>query len=135
MSSKFYYLDSNICIFYIRGRHEKLINKVDSEMAYTKLPSIVQGELLTGAMKSVNPDKELEKVMTFCDPFEIVPFDDSMTEIYGRIRANLERRGCRIGFNDLIIAATVFARGGVLVTNNISEFSRIDGLMLDDWTQ
>ena len=58
-----------------------------------------------------------------------------MTRTYGRIRANLERTGKRIGFNDLIIAATVFARGGVLVTNNISEFSRIDGLMLDDWTQ
>ncbi len=135
MNNKIYYLDSNICIFYMRGRNDKLINKVDSEMDFIKLPAIVQGELLTGAMKSITPDKELEKVMTFCEPFEIVPFDKSMTKIYGRIRANLERTGRRIGFNDLIIAATVYARGGVLVTNNISEFSRIDGLMLDDWTE
>ena len=125
---KVYYLDTNICIYHFRHPSGVVADKLDShKYNEIKLPSIVQGELLTGAMKSITPDKELEKVMTFCEPFEIVPFDKSMTKIYGRIRANLERTGRRIGFNDLIIAATVYARGGVLVTNNISEFSRIDG--------
>ena len=133
--NKFYYLDSNICIFYMRGRNERLFNRVNAVTNFIKLPSIVKAELLTGAMKSVKPAQELERVMTFCEPFEIVPFDDSMTKIYGEIRAELERTGRRIGFNDLIIAATVKARGGVLVTNNINEFTRINGLLLDDWTQ
>lgn len=128
--NKFYYLDSNICIFYMRGRNESLFNRVNAVTNYIKLPSIVKAELLTGAMKSVKPDQELERVMTFCEPFEIVPFDDSMTKIYGEIRADLGR----IGFNDLIIAATVKSLNGVLVTNNINEFSRINGLFLDDWT-
>ncbi|MBQ7578101.1 MAG: type II toxin-antitoxin system VapC family toxin [Synergistaceae bacterium] len=128
--NKFYYLDSNIRIFYMRGRNESLFNRVNAVTNYIKLPSIVKAELLTGAMKSVKPDQELERVMTFCEPFEIVPFDDSMTKIYGEIRADLGR----IGFNDLIIAATVKSLGCVLVTNNINEFSRINGLFLDDWT-
>ena len=133
---KVYYLDANICIFHLRkpgGIVTRKINALEPEII--KIPAIVKAELITGAFKSERTDENMQKVINFCDSFEIIPFDKSMTRTYGNIRASLERRGCRIGFNDLIIAATVFARGGVLVTNNISEFSRIDGLMLDDWTQ
>ena len=88
-----------------------------------------------GAFKSKDTSKVLRDVMSFCEPFEIVPFDDSMTEIYGRIKAYLELTGQKIGFNDTLIAATVLARKGILVTNNVKEFSRVDGLTLEDWTQ
>jgi len=53
---------------------------------------------------------------------------------YGNIRASLERTGNAIGFNDTIIAATVLAHNGTLVTNNSGEFSRISGLNLENWT-
>ena len=133
--NEIYYLDTNICIYHFRHPSGAAADKINFYgNSYIKLPSIVKAELLTGAMKSVKPNKELERVMTFCEPFEIVPFDDSMTKIYGEIRADLERTGRRIGFNDLIIAAIVKSLGGVLVTNNINEFSRINGLLLDDWT-
>ncbi len=59
---------------------------------------------------------------------------NSMLMTYAKMRASLELRGQKIGYNDTIIAATVLARKGILVTNNISEFGRIDGLNHEDWT-
>jgi len=65
--------------------------------------------------------------------FIIVPFDSSAAERYAQIRQNLEKRGRVIGPDDLLIAATVLTCGGVLVTHNTSEFSRVEGLRLEDW--
>ena len=133
---KIYYLDSNICITYLRGRNSDLRDKIDSINAnYIKLPSLVKGELLFGVFKSGRIEKNLKQTLDFCNLFEIVPFDNDSLMTYGKIRADLERKGQKIGANDTIIAATVLARNGVLITNNTNEFSRIDGLMLEDWTQ
>ncbi len=95
----------------------------------------MKGELLVGAEKSNRQDKTFSDTFAFCRPYEIVPFENSMLITYARIRAALELRGQKIGSNDFIIAAAVMARNGILVTNNIREFSRIDGLQLEDWTQ
>lgn len=131
-----YYLDSNICIFHMRNPYGTLAAKINSvSREQIKLPAIVKAELLTGAMKSARREKNIEEVLQFCEPFEIVPFDDQSAMIYGEIRASLERKGQRIGFNDIIIAATVLSRNGVLITNNTQEFNRIEGLLCSDWTQ
>lgn len=135
-STDMFYLDTNICIFYLRGKNINLRNKVDSiDTQYIKLPAIVKAELLVGAVKSAKPEQNIAEIEAFCRPFAIIPFEDSMTETYARMRAALEIRGQKIGYNDLIIAATALQRKGVLVTNNVREFSRIDGLMIEDWTQ
>ncbi len=133
---KIYYLDANICIDYMRGRNIALrdkINAIPSECI--KIPSIVKGELLLGAAKSKRRKETLIETLIFCMPYEIVPFEDSILRTYAEMRAALELRGQKIGYNDSIIAATVLVKGGVLVTNNIKEFSRVDGLVLEDWTQ
>ena len=116
-----YYLDTNICIFHMRKPFGVLagrINAVDPD--HIKIPAIVKAELLVGAEKSNRHDETLIETLSFCEPFEIVPFDDSMTETYSRIKAHLELTGQKIGFNDTLIAATVLARNGILVTNNTS---------------
>ena len=131
-----YYLDTNICIFYMRGKDRELRQKIDAiHPAYIKIPVVVKGELLVGAMKSNRQDQTLAETLAFCDPYEIVPFDDSVLMTYAKIRASLERKGQKIGYNDTLIASTVISKNGILVTNNTSEFSRIDGLHLQDWTQ
>ena len=131
-----YYLDANICIFYMRGKDKELRNKIDSiDPSYIKIPVVVKGELLVGAEKSNRQDKTFAETFAFCEPYEIVPFEDSMLLTYAKIRANLELSGQKIGYDDTIIAATVLAKNGILVTNNVREFSRIDGLQLEDWTQ
>ena len=130
-----YYLDSNICIFYLRQPFGCLADKINSlDPECIKIPAIVKAELLVGAEKSRRRKETLEETLIFCKPFEIVPFDESIVRTYAKIRAALELKGQKIGSNDTIIAATALARGGVLVTNNTKEFGRIDGLQLEDWT-
>ena len=65
--------------------------------------------------------------------FLSLPFDDAAAEHYGRIRADLTARGLTIGGNDMLIAATALANGCTLVTHNTAEFSRVPGLVIEDW--
>lgn len=133
--TRIYYLDTNICIFHMRrpfGRFASKINSVDPDNI--KIPAVVKAELLVGAEKSKQYDKTLLETLEFCMPYEIIPFDDSMVRTYAKMRAALELKGQKIGYNDSLIAAVVMERGGVLVTNNTKEFGRIDGLQLEDWT-
>ena len=131
-----YYLDSNICISYLRGRNIELRNKIDSfEKTLIKIPAVVKGELLTGAMKSARRDKNINEVLAFLGQFEIIPFDDDSAWTYGEIKSALELKGQPIGYNDTIIAATVLAHNGILITNNTREFIRVEGLECEDWTQ
>ena len=134
--AKIYYFDANICIAYMRGKNEELRDKFDAiPPECIKIPAIVKGELLTGAEKSKRQYETFAETFAFCEPYEIVPFEDSILLTYAKIRAALELKGQKIGANDTIIAATVLAKNGILVTNNTKEFSRVDGLQLEDWTQ
>ena len=99
-----------------------------------KIPAVVKGELLVGAEKSKSRNETLVETLAFLMPYEIVPFEDSVLMTYAKMRAALELKGQKIGYNDTIIAATALARNGILVTNNIKEFGRIDGLQCEDWT-
>ena len=70
---------------------------------------------------------------TFLTGLVSFPFDDPAAEIYGQIRADLENKGTSIGPNDLLIAAIARARGATLVTHNVKEFKRVEGLLFEDW--
>ena len=134
--ARIYYLDTNICIFYMRGKNIELRDKINSiPPECIKIPAIVKGELLVGAEKSNRRRETLVETLIFCRPYDIVPFDDPILRTYAEIRAALEIKGQKIGANDAIIAATALAKHGILVTNNTKEFSRVEGLILEDWTQ
>ena len=131
-----YYLDTNICIFFLRGTHSALLHAVLPNNPNTiKIPAIVVAELVHGAEKSLDSVKNLECVKKFLTPFEIVPFDILAAYSYGKIRSSLEKRGQIIGPNDLIIAATVLYQNGILVKNNTKEFERVENLAIEDWTK
>jgi len=129
-----YYLDTNICIYFLKGQYSRLLNMMMSHSpADIKIASMVKAELLYGAEKSKKKEENFEKVKKFLLPFEIIPFDDKATVEYSVIRANMERTGIVIGPNDLIIAATVLSHEGILVTNNEKEFRRVPGLTVENW--
>lgn len=67
------------------------------------------------------------------DTVEILPLRADADEHYGRIRATLEARGCVIGQNDFWIAAHALALDATLVTANLSEFARVEGLTVENW--
>lgn len=80
-------------------------------------------------MKFARPFNDLFAVNRFVS----FPFDDEAAEVYGRIRADLEKLGTPIGPNDLLIAAIGLANDATVVTHNTREFSRIADLKLEDW--
>lgn len=99
-----------------------------------KIASVVKAELLFGAEKSQNIKQNKQKIETFISHFKVVPFGDRETPIYAKIRMQLEQTGAPIGANDMLIAATVIANEGTLITNNEKEFSKIKGLKVQNWS-
>ena len=129
-----YYLDTDICIFALKGQFPAIKQWLQNAMPdQIKIPSIVQSELLFGALKSTDSKQMVHLVERFLAPFEVIFFDDRAAIAYARIRYHLERKGVRIGPNDLIIAATVAANQGTLITHNVKEFARVPGLLIEDW--
>lgn len=131
-----YFLDTNICIYFLKGIFPYLQSKMLSLLPpQIKIPSIVVAELLYGASKSVRKKSNIEVVQKFLIPFEIIPFEMQAAETYAEIRSLTESKGISIGPNDLIIASIVMANEGILVTNNIKEFCRIKNLKIENWTK
>jgi tRNA(fMet)-specific endonuclease VapC len=130
-----YLLDTNICIYALKGLHPPIRERMESlEPSDVWISSIVVAELFTGAQKSRHRQRTLEIVHRFLEPFRVAVFDESAARHYGRIRADLEMAGKGIGPNDLIVAATTLAVEATLVTHNAREFSRVPGLRCEDWT-
>lgn len=129
-----YLLDTNTCIQFLNGRSEAVRRRIESLYpAELALCSVVKAELLYGAAKSARAAENLARLHHFFDRFVSLPFDDAAAEAYGQIRVRLEEAGTPIGPNDLLIAAIAVSRGRTLVTHNQREFSRIEGLPLEDW--
>jgi len=131
-----YLLDTNVCIKYLNGRSEKIKKELELKSAIEiNLCSVVKAELFYGAMKSSKPVENIHKINQFVNKFVSFSFDDKSAQIYGSVRAYLEKMGKPIGANDLIIASIAVSNNLILVTNNIKEFNRIKELKLEDWEQ
>lgn len=129
-----YFIDTNICIYFLKGLYPELLKKIiSSNPEDVKIASVVKAELLYGAEKSQKRDENLEKINKFLLPFEIIAFNSGAAEKYSLIRWNLEKNGTIIGPNDLILASTVIFNNGIIVTNDEREFARIPDLKTENW--
>lgn len=129
-----YLLDTNACVECLRNRNAGVVARFQScSPRELRLCSVVVAELCYGAYKSPKPAANLTLVQTFAAPLISVPFDDLAADVYGRIRADLEQRGQAIGPNDTMIAAIALANGLTIVTHDTAEFSRVSGLLIEDW--
>jgi tRNA(fMet)-specific endonuclease VapC len=129
-----YLLDTNTCIRYINGRSPGVLAKLPTiPIKDVVVCSIVRAELFYGSYKSQSPEISRQKQERFLLPYATLPFDDLAADTYGRIRAQLEQAGTPIGPLDTQIAAIALAHGLTLVTHNTREFSRVPGLLLEDW--
>ena len=130
-----YLLDTNVCIGWLRNKEPKLIARIQQENpADLLLCSVVVGELLYGVERSGSYHAaNLLRLDQLRAQFASLPFDDRAAEEYGKLRAQLAAAGLLIGPNDLMIAAIALANGVTLVTHNTSEFSRVPGLVIEDW--
>jgi len=131
-----YLLDTNICIYIIKRKPIKVFEKFKS-LAFGSIgiSSITLAELQYGIMKSSIPERNREALEIFLTPLEIVDFDYNATIEYGKIRADLERKGTPIGPLDTLIASHALSLDLTLITNNEKDFSRIPGLKIENWTK
>jgi len=127
-------LDTNICIYIIKNKPQSVKKKFQEfNIGQLCISTITVSELIYGAYKSPFVEKNLKAIESFLMPFEIVDYDYMASVEYGKIRANLERRGSIIGNMDMQIAGHALALDMILVTNNTKEFERVEGLTLDNW--
>lgn len=126
-------LDTNTLIYYFKGMGNvagKLLSIPPKDIG---LPTIVLYELYVGIAKASGSEKRKIQLAQFVDTVNLLPFRQEEADYAATIRANLEARGCPIGPYDILIAATALANKGTLVTHNLKEFGRIEGLEIEDW--
>ncbi len=128
-----YMLDTNIVIYVIKRKPIELLDLFNLHAGQMSISSITLAELLHGAEKSAKPEHNMRQVEDFVSRLEVLEYGIKAAAHYGSIRANLERQGTPIGVNDLHIAGHARSEGLVLVTNNMREFERVDGLCVENW--
>lgn len=130
-----YLLDTNMCVFVIRQKPVQVLYRFQQEPPdEIGISSVTLAELRYGADKSQSPQKNHAALDAFLLPLAVLPFDSCAADIYGNVRATLERQGTPIGPLDTLIAAHALSLGVTLVTNNMAEFSRVPGLAVEDWS-
>ncbi|MDR1277773.1 MAG: type II toxin-antitoxin system VapC family toxin [Treponema sp.] len=129
-----YLLDTNICIYIVNKHPTEIVNRLEKyQPSEIKISSITVAEMEYGASKSKYREKNREALKKFLSPFEIINFDSMDAEIYGIIRAELERDGNIIGPYDMQLAAQALRADYVFVTNNIREFKKVKRLKIENW--
>jgi len=128
-----YLLDTNIVIDVLKRRPKEVLDIFNTNASRMAISSITLSELVYGAEKSINTDKNLEAVEEFVSHLEVLPYDAKASQHYGQIKAALEKKGQIIGENDIHIAAHAISHGLILVSNNVREFKRVPNLALENW--
>ncbi len=128
-----YLLDTNTCIAAMRSHSTVVEHLTKVAPCECAVSSITRFELLTGVEKCFHPVEERAKVETLLQAVTELAFDSTSAHSAARIRGNLETQGMPIGPYDLLLAGQAVANGLILVTNNVQEFSRVDGLQIEDW--
>ncbi len=128
-----YVIDTNTLIYFFKGMGNvpnKFLAIPPKDIA---IPSIVLYELEYGIAKSSSPTKRQNQLKELCSLVNILPFGEEEARSSASIRAKLEKKGTPIGPYDILIAGTALHHQGILVTNNIKEFSRVPKLMSENW--
>ena len=130
-----YLLDTNTCIYIINRKPPSAVDRIRSKQPEDIAVSTVTiAELEYGVYRSQKIDQNRIALLEFLVPLTILDFDQGAAAVYGSIRSSLEARGTPIGPMDLLIAAQAMSHGLILVTHNEKEFSRVDGLGIENWT-
>ena len=129
-------LDTNICIYIMRNKPEKVLRRFKEELNNgIGISSITLAELEYGMKHSSNPAQNERALLRFLVPLSVLPFGADAASEYGAIRTFLQNNGTPIGPLDMLIAAHAKAEGLVMVTNNVREFERVPGLEIENWAE
>ena len=131
-----YMLDTNICIYAIKHKPEKVFQKLQTiDPQDVCVSSVTYAELVHGVEKSAAVEKNRLALSMLLANIEILDFDVDAADCYGKIRADLEKKGTPIGPLDMMIAGHAMSMGDTVVTNNVKEFSRVPDLKIENWAE
>lgn len=126
-------LDTDAFIHMMKLR-EPLTGRVRTQgPAGLAVSTITLAELWYGAARSQRPERSRADQDSALAPFRVLDFDTAAANRYAHARAHLATIGQPIGDRDMMIAAIALAQGATVVTSNVSEFSRVPGLTVEDW--
>jgi len=130
-----YMLDTNICIYLIKQKPEKVLRHFKNHsIGDIGISSITLAELRFGVEKSQQIQNNRQALDEFILPLEIADFDEKAAVRYGAVRAALEKAGTPVGSMDMLIGAHALSLDLTLVTNNVREFKQIKNLKVVDWS-
>ncbi|MBS1776107.1 MAG: type II toxin-antitoxin system VapC family toxin [Bacteroidetes bacterium] len=130
---KKYLLDTNICIYFVKGQfdlHHK-IKAIGEENCL--LSEVTIAELKYGVENSIQKERNRKNIEAFTDKFDVLPIFPVL-DIYAKEKARLKTQGRMLDDFDLLIGATAIFNNLTLVTKNVSDFDRLDGIIIEDWT-
>ena len=128
-----YMMDTNTCIFLMKN-YPKVVAEFTAKRSHgIVISSITASELYFGVHNSPTPQKLAILLANFLVGVPIVDYSATAGDSYGKIRAELKRKGLLIGELDMLIAAHAKSLNLILATNNTGEFSRVSGLTIEDW--
>jgi tRNA(fMet)-specific endonuclease VapC len=131
-----YLLDTNACIFAINKRPANVLEKIRKNLKKgIYISSLTVAELEYGVENSKQIENNRIALLKFMSIFNIINFDDTDAIHYGRLKAILKKTGRIIGPIDMLLAAQAISKNLIVVTNNIDEFNRIEGLKIEDWSK
>jgi tRNA(fMet)-specific endonuclease VapC len=130
-----YLLDTNTASFIIKGNHPNVESRlVRVPLAQLAISVVTEGELRSGAARLPGAKLLHALVEAFFLRVSILPWDSDAAAHYGQLRARLEGKGQPMGSLDTMIGAHALSLGSILVSND-RDFTRIDGLSVEDWTE
>lgn len=128
-----YILDTDTCIFALKQRMGVLNRLLQESPDDIAVSAMTEAELAFGAITSAYPERAKPQVSAFLEPVLVLPFDSEAAQKHAEIRFAV--RSTPIGERDMVTAAVAVANGLTLVTHNTREFSRVEGLALEDWAE
>lgn len=126
-------LDTNVCIRVIRDKPQNSRARFKQEAGALAISTVVLHELHEGVLRSYAPERHRIELEEFLPHVRILDFDSPAAIHAAEVKADLLQRKCVIGPNDLLIAGHARSLGLKLITGNLKEFSRVDGLRCEDW--
>lgn len=138
MTGQLFMLDTDICIFLMRGESPALAARVQlvplqqQVMSAVTFAELTYGVQASAAAKRKQNQSVLDSLVLH---LSVLDWPQDAAKHYAEIRADLKKRGAQIGAADLMIAAHARAMGAIVVTNNVKDFERVKGLEVENWTK
>lgn len=129
-----YLFDTCTVSDFVKGQQNVLARTKATPPSLIAVSAVTRMEIDYGLALNVERARKLAPMLgAFFSAVATLPFDEAEAQAAAAIRAALKQAGQAIGAYDVVIAATAVARGLVVVTSNLSEFTRIGGLRVEDW--